>query len=117
MIPPGIHFVYYSSVNVRERMTAPRTGFFHNFSRGELVARRWNKKEEDLEDTVTGEDRQRMKADLHNLDQYLGSYPYGSWKKWVSLSSRISDATLQRLLPLNGKISSVTEMLPDDQQE
>jgi len=113
MIPPGIHFVYYSSVNVRDRVTGPRTGFFHNFCRGELVARRWNKKDEDIEDSVSEEDRQRMKADLKNLDQYLGSYPYSSWKKWVSLSSRISDATLRRLEPLNGKISSVTDVVPD----
>jgi hypothetical protein len=42
----------------------------------------------------------------HNLfdvfaDEYLGAYPYSSWKKWVSLSHRISEGTLQRLEPFN----------------
>ncbi|XP_023323214.1 protein AAR2 homolog [Eurytemora carolleeae] len=113
MIPPGLHFVYYSSVNIKDRTTAPRTGFFYNFGRGELVARRWSRQEEDIVDTVTEEDRERMKADLLNLDRNLGSYPYSSWKKWISLSNRISDATLQRLEPINRKISSVTDMIPD----
>jgi len=116
MIPPGLHFVYYSSVNVKERTTAPRTGFFHNFGRGELVARRWSPQEEDIVDTVSPEDVLRMKADLLNLDQYLGSYPYVSWRKWISLSNRISDATLQRLEPFNRKISSVTDLIPEDKK-
>jgi len=117
MIPPGIHFVYYSSVNLKERMTAPRTGFFYNFGRGELVARRWNPANEDLEDTVSETDRQRMKDDLRSLDSSLGRYPYSSWKKWVSLSNRISDATLQRLEPINRKISSVTDLIPDEDED
>ena len=54
--------------------------------------------------TISSEiDRQRMKADLRSLDGSLGSYPYSSWKKWVSLSNRISDATLSRLEPINRK--------------
>jgi hypothetical protein len=31
-----------------ERMTAPRTGFFYNFGKGELVARRWDPQQEDI---------------------------------------------------------------------
>ena len=40
----------------------------------------------------------------YNTIQYnipLGSYPYTSWRKWISLSNRISDATLLRLEPYN----------------
>jgi hypothetical protein len=33
---------------VAERMTAPRTGFFYNFGKGELVARRWDPQQEDI---------------------------------------------------------------------
>ena len=36
MIPPGIHFVYYSSIGLRERRMAPMSGFFHKFGRGEV---------------------------------------------------------------------------------
>ena len=33
---------------VAEPMTAPRTGFFYNFGKGELVARRWDPQQEDI---------------------------------------------------------------------
>jgi A1 cistron-splicing factor AAR2 len=79
----------------REGQTAPRTGFFHNFSGGELVAKRYNQLDEDVED-VPEEDRRRIQDDLKNLDGNLGAYPYDSWKKWISLTNRISPATISR---------------------
>ena len=78
MIPPGIHFIYYrqlvifflnlcvifcfiveflkwdfyfyviSSSVSKEGSVAPRTGFFHNFSKKEVVVRRWNPEMEDI---------------------------------------------------------------------
>jgi len=117
MIPPGIHFVYYSSVNLKNREVAPRTGFFINFSRGELVARRWDPSVEDVVDTVSVEDIDRMKEDIRNLDKYLGVYPYNSWKKWVSLTNRISPATLVRLEPIARKICSAPELVSDPRSE
>jgi len=117
MIPPGIHFVYYSSVNLKDRAVAPRTGFFVNFSRGELVARKWDPSVEDVVDTVSAEDMDRMKADIKNLDKYLGVYPYNSWKKWVSLTNRISPATLVRLEPFAQKICSAPELISDPRSE
>merc|ERR1719431_268632 len=113
MIPPGIHFVYYSSVNLSQMSTAPRTGFYHNFSRGELVARRWDPQQEDVVDDVQDEDCQRLKDDLQNIDRFLGVYPYQSWPKWVSLSNRLTEATLLRLEPLQHKICSVADLVPD----
>lgn len=113
MIPPGIHFVYYSAVNLAERSTAPRTGFFHNFGRGEMLVRRWDAKIEDIVDDVTDEDKGRMRDDIKNIDKHLGVYPYNSWKKWISLSSHISEATLSRLEPMTGKICSVADLVPD----
>ena len=113
MIPPGIHFVYYSAVNVKQRNTAPRTGFFHNFSRGEVVVRRWDDKIEDIVDDVSDEDKERMRQDIKNIDKHLGVYPYQSWKKWISLSSHISQATLARLEPMTKKICSVADLVPD----
>jgi len=117
MIPPGIHFVYYSAVNVADRSTAPRTGFFHNFGRGEMVARRWDASIEDVVDDISDEDKVRMKQDIKNIDKHLGVYPYHSWKKWISLSSHISDATLLRLEPRTKKICSVADLVPDKEGE
>eukprot|EP00092_Neocalanus_flemingeri_P029465 GFUD01031995.1.p1 GENE.GFUD01031995.1~~GFUD01031995.1.p1 ORF type:complete len:396 (+),score=120.40 GFUD01031995.1:36-1223(+) len=114
MIPPGLHFVYYSAVNVTDRSTAPRTGFFHNFGRGEMVVRRWDQSIEDVVDDVADEDKVKMKQDIKNIDKHLGVYPYHSWKKWISLSNHVSDATLLRLEPRTKKICSVADLVPDE---
>ena len=111
MIPPGLHFVYYSAVNVAERSTAPRTGFFHNFGRGEMIVRRWDPKIEDVVDDLSDEDKVRMKEDMKNIDKHLGVDPYHSWKKWISMSSHISEATLLRLEPMTKKICSVADLV------
>lgn len=42
MIPPGIHFIYLS---VKK---APRIGFFYNFQPKEIVAKKWDKLNEDF---------------------------------------------------------------------
>lgn len=41
MIPPGLHFIYYSAVS-KEGCVAPRTGFFHYFSPQEIVVKKWD---------------------------------------------------------------------------
>ena len=84
MIPPGIHFVYYSSVNVAQKSVAPRTGFFYNFNREEVLVRKWSKDTEEIVDTVSSDDKDRIKADMKNIDRCLGVFPYQSWKKWIS---------------------------------
>lgn len=114
MIPPGIHFVYYSSVNLSQKCVAPRTGFFYNFGRAEIVVRKWHKGNEEIMDNVSQEDQNRVRADMKNLDKYLGVFPYESWKKWISLSDQISDATLSRLEPTRNKnICSVSDLIPE----
>ena len=122
MIPPGIHFVYYSSVNLAQKTVAPRTGFFHNFARGEILIRRWRADQEEIVDSVSEEDKERMKADMKNIDRGLGVYPYQTWRKWISLSDQITEATLTRLEPGNKTISSVSDLIPaggegEDSQE
>ena len=114
MIPPGIHFVYYSPVNVSQRSVAPRTGFFYNFTREEVLVRKWSKETEEIVDTVRSDDKDRIKADMKNIDKCLGVFPYQSWKKWISLSDHISEATLARLEPTNNKnICSVADLIPE----
>jgi len=112
LIPPGIHFIYYSSVNLAQRTTAPRTGFWKQFGRGETLVKKWEKTTEQVVD-VTEEDRERVVADLRNIEHRLGPYPFESWKKWISLSNHISGATLVRLEPLNKTVSSVADLMPD----
>ena len=61
LIPPGLHFVYYSSVHLATRTTAPRTGWFHTFGRGELVVKRWSPEGEEVVDN-NEEEVERVKA-------------------------------------------------------
>ena len=120
MIPPGVHYVYYSSVNLAQKTVAPRTGFFHIFTRGEVLIRRWRPDHEEVVDSVTAEDKERIRADMKNMDRGLGVYPYQTWRKWISLSDQITEATLARLEPVNKNICSVSDLIPageDSQQE
>ena len=54
---------------------------------------------------------------LLNFEFYIGAYPYDSWKKWVSLTSKISSETVSRLEPISGEIHSVTELLPNNVED
>lgn len=96
MIPPGIHFVFWSAVS-SEGQTGPRTGFFHDFKSREVFAKRYRPEHEDFSrDPISGEELDHLRANLKNLDRNLGAYPYGDWKKWVSLTNKISAQTVSR---------------------
>jgi AAR2 protein len=49
-----------------------------------------------VRDPISGDELDRLRANLKNLDRNLGSYPYGDWKKWVSLTNKISVQTISR---------------------
>jgi len=115
MIPPGLHFVYYSPKNVRDGSLAPRRGFFHHFESKQVVVKKYDKVTEELISKVDEEEIKRVSDNLKHIDSNLGPYPFESWKKWVSLSSRINNASLKRLLPkMDPTISSSTEILESD---
>merc|ERR1712029_128681 len=113
MIPPGIHFVYWSVMSERDRQMSPRTGFFYNFDRSEVLAKRLNPSTEAFDD-VSPKDTQNIKAGIRDIDSGLGPYPYNSWKEWVGLTSRISPQTLSRLEPTKGGlIHAVSQLVPE----
>lgn len=110
MIPPGVHFVYYSAVGL-DRQVAPRTGFMHNFHEREVLVKVWDKQAEDIRSEATNpEEQERIESNKQELDSFLGVYPYESYKKWVSLTNFISPKLAENLVPLNGKISAVTPL-------
>ncbi|XP_071174699.1 protein AAR2 homolog isoform X2 [Mytilus edulis] len=114
MIPAGLHFVYYSACN-KEGQTAPRTGFFYNFRKKEIVVRKWNRLLEDIDPDidVRGDMLQKFHDNKEEMDRYLGAYPYENYKKWVSLSSCMSESLVEKLQPENGKILSVSEFISE----
>ncbi|KAG7153612.1 protein AAR2 homolog [Homarus americanus] len=110
MIPPGLHFIYFSAVS-RQGDTAPRTGFFHVFQHREVLVRHYDPKDEDLKmEDVDPEEVERIRAGLRDLDRHLGAYPLESWEKWISLTQYIDSGELQRMLPESGRICSVIEL-------
>ena len=117
MIPAGLHFIYYSPVS-KEGSLAPRRGFFHNFTPGQVLVRRFDPQTEDLLEDISEEETDRLRSNLKNIDGNLGPYPYQSWKKWVSLSNRITPSSLARLQPKCGPtICSSTEVASPDNVE
>lgn len=110
MIPPGFHYVHYSAVNEFGDM-APRSGFFHTFKKSELLAKQWDSKESDIStESVPDEMAQRLKANLRDLDKYLGPYPYDIWKQWTELTSHITPPLVERCSPLCGYVRSALEL-------
>lgn len=108
MIPPGIHFVYYGAKD--SSLGGMRTGFFYNFKQREVLIKRWDKKIEDVTTgPVSAEDQERVTSNMKELDQYLGPYPYESYKKWVSLTNHVTDDLLTQLQPKCGTITSVAQ--------
>lgn len=110
MIPPGIHFVYFSATN-NHGDVAPRVGFMHDFKRSEFVVKKWDSENEGISlIEVSDIEVARLKADLLNLDRYLGPYPFDAYKKWKSLTDRITVNHLSRLVPTSGWIRSALEL-------
>lgn len=108
MIPPGVHFIYFS-VN-----TAPRIGFFHCFKPREVLVRKWDPKREDMMvSPVDEEEVSRIRANLKTMDRRLGPYPYENYRDWFSLSSHITEESVDRLKPENqyGRITAQAELV------
>ncbi|KAJ8321388.1 hypothetical protein KUTeg_001070 [Tegillarca granosa] len=98
MIPPGIHFIYYS----KNGDTAPRTGFFYNFKQKEVVVKKWDSYRE-----VQFASKRAVSTTTHQTDHGM------NYKKWVSLSNHITPGVMNRLQPVTGKICSVTEFISE----
>uniref|UniRef100_A0A1B6EZA2 Protein AAR2 homolog n=1 Tax=Cuerna arida TaxID=1464854 RepID=A0A1B6EZA2_9HEMI len=109
MIPPGLHFIYYSGTN-RHGDVTPRAGFMHIFKKSEILVRRWDSEKEEISDKELPEETvSRIKSDIRNLDPCLGVYPYDMYGRWLKLNSYISEELLSRLVPLSGQIRSALE--------
>jgi len=113
MIPPGVHFISYCSISKSSGDRSPKTGFFHYFKRHDIVVKKWDEdKEEIVDKKLSEEEKIMLRANLENIDRNLGPYPYDMFRKWVSMSSEISENLVVKLSPKNVSISSSTLYLP-----
>ncbi|XP_001603971.1 protein AAR2 homolog isoform X2 [Nasonia vitripennis] len=114
MIPPGFHFVHYSATDEYGE-SAPRVGFFRNFKCQDFIVKRWDKNLEDLSsEPVPEETVERLKANLKELDRYLGPYPFDMWNQWKDLTNKIDDSIVERCSPVCGFVRSALELVNFD---
>ncbi|XP_021272031.1 protein AAR2 homolog [Numida meleagris] len=112
MIPPGVHFVHCSAARAAGgRETGPRAGLFLCLRPRQVRALRWEPSREALREAAPDEE-EALGRGLQEMDAFLGPYPYETLKKWISLSSFIGEAAVERLQPESGQISAFSEVLP-----
>ncbi|XP_038906837.1 protein AAR2 homolog isoform X2 [Benincasa hispida] len=110
MIPPGPHFLYYSSSCRDGREFSPITGFFIDAGPSEVIVRRWDPTEERLV-KVLEEEEERFGEAVRQLefDRQLGPYNLGQYGEWKRISNHISSTTIKRLEPIGGDITVACE--------
>lgn len=119
MIPPGLHFLHYSSVNPPSHggEIGPKSGLFVSLKPREILLAHWDSKEEDLDFSASQNEEEvsRIRANLKDLDPFLGPYPYDVMRKWVSLTDRLSQEVAMNLQPLSGRICAFSDVVPEVQ--
>ncbi|KAL2317240.1 hypothetical protein Fmac_031116 [Flemingia macrophylla] len=106
MIPPGTHFVYYSSSSRDGKEFSPIIGFFIDAGPSEVIVRKWDQQEERLV-KVSDEEEERYSQAVKNLefDRQLGPYNLSHYEDWKRLSSFITKSVIERLEPIGGEIT------------
>ncbi|CAH9105533.1 unnamed protein product [Cuscuta europaea] len=110
MIPPGVHFVYYSSSNREGNTFSPIIGFFIVVNPSEVIVRKWDKQEERFV-KFSEEDEERYTEAVRRLefDRQLGPYMLNQYEDWRHISNYITKAVIERIEPIGGEITVSSE--------
>nr|CAG4642706.1 EOG090X0AVR [Evadne anonyx] len=76
----------------------------------------WDPINEELIAIQSGDQIDRLKQNPQSLDPFLGPYPYANWKKWVSLSSKLTEEIVKRLEPHQKRINSAANLIASEVQ-
>ncbi|CAG8676543.1 2159_t:CDS:2 [Cetraspora pellucida] len=120
LIPPGLHFVYYSTSD-KSGTSGLRSGFFKFYESKEVVIKYWDPQIEDVkkDDETDSEQIEHLKLDMREFDPFLGTYPLTpstDWKKWVNLTNYITYPLISRILPNEGKMNNVSSSTVDEDE-
>ena len=112
MIPPGLHFIYFSPADKKGNL-GMRTGFFHNFKLKEIVVKKWNAQAETIDAAYSANenDLSSFQSNKQNLDRFLAPYPFDEFKRWLSLTSNLNEVFVDQLTPLSKLISSGSSLV------
>ncbi|XP_031259439.1 protein AAR2 homolog [Pistacia vera] len=110
MIPPGVHFVFYSSSTRDGKEFSPIIGFFVDAGPSEVIVRKWEQQEERLVKVLEDEEERYVQA-VRSLefDRQLGPYNLSQYGDWKRLSNYITKSTIERLEPIGGEITVTSE--------
>lgn len=110
MIPPGPHFVYYSSSSKDGKQFSPIVGLFIDAAPSEVIVRKWNQQEERLV-KVPEDEEERFCQAVKSLefDRYLGPYNLSQYGEWKQLSSYLTKTIIKRIEPIGGEITVACE--------
>ena len=109
MIPPGIHFCYYSERDTLTKQIANRQGFFIEIRQPNemFIVIRWSPTENLFQrQSLTTDEHESRRNQRYELDRLLGQYPLETYRQWLALSNHLRSDFLDKLLPLNGQICS-----------
>ncbi|XP_057491597.1 LOW QUALITY PROTEIN: uncharacterized protein LOC130777313 [Actinidia eriantha] len=110
MIPPGPHFVYYSSSNREGNEFSPIIGFFIDARPSEVIVRKWDQQEEKLVKLSEDEEERYCQAVKSlEFDRQLGPYTLSQYGDWKRLSNYITKNTIERIEPIGGEITVACE--------
>ncbi|KAM9856260.1 protein AAR2 homolog [Aulostomus maculatus] len=119
MIPPGLHFLNYCSVNSPScgGEVGPKTSLFLTLKPRDILLANWDPKEEvlDFSTSHNEEEMNKIRANLQDLDPYLGPYPYEVMRKWVALTGHLNEQVANNLQPLSGRICAYSDVVPEVQ--
>ncbi|KAF7722433.1 a1-alpha2 repression [Apophysomyces ossiformis] len=126
LIPPGLHFVYFSvltdrdaSATSKEGVQGIRTGFFKYFESKEVTVREWNPQTEDLRDEseLDPDQVERYRINIRDFDRNMGPYPLVPatyYERWRKLTNYITPGLVRRILPNNGRVSHLPSKAIDE---
>ncbi|KAF8048252.1 hypothetical protein N665_2591s0007 [Sinapis alba] len=110
MIPPGIHFVFYSSSTRDGKEFSPTIGFFIDVAPSQVIVRKWNQQDEWLA-KVSEEEEERYSQAVKSLefDKHLGPYNLSQYGTWKDLSNYITKDVVEKFEPVGGEITVIYE--------
>lgn len=106
MIPPGPHFLSYSS-----HSSAFVSGFFLHPSPSDVIVRQWDPLAEQLLPLSDSDTEERYRIAVRNLefDRNLAAYDLRQYPSWKRLTSYLTPATIERFEPVGAEISVIAE--------
>lgn len=109
MIPPGVHYCYYSERDNLTKELANRQSFFIEIKQPNqmLIVIRWSSTENLFQQQqLTSEEYEIRRNQRYELDRLLGQYPLDTYRQWLSLSNHLRYDFIEKLIPPNGHICS-----------